>query len=70
MGKVIIKNILPQCRGVVKNIREIHSFFRFAPRKFKLCLTRKRKIETIYVFEEVIMEKRYESDMTRRKMGE
>lgn len=35
--------------------------------KFKFCLTKKRKIVTIYVFEEDGMEKRYESDMTRKE---
>ena len=35
--------------------------------KFKFCLTKKRKIVTIYVFEEDSMEKRYESDMTRKE---
>ena len=35
--------------------------------KFKFCLTKKRKIVNIYVFEEDGMEKRYESDMTRKE---
>ena len=37
-------SILPQRGSLVKNIREIHTFFRFGPGKFKICLSKKSKI--------------------------